>query len=1549
MSSSTVILKAAGLQTSANELSRDEGAMSLASNIIIKRDNVIEQRRGFKLFGNSLPSANDRVLQLAVYRNRILRHYDDDKLQFDSSGNGTFEDYLASVIETEDGLRLKFVESNGNLYFTTSEGIKKLSAKTSAQLDDIEPVMAGAVKALDLEGDVKYTANAQTGFLPQDSTVAYRVVWVKKDNNNNRIDGSPSQRAVVYNPLAPMLAQDFVRILKTLDNLENTTLTTARIDDKNYVSSLLVGISASPFQIRTNLIALAAKLDNDIFYADQGALAPLQITSASISSGICTITLSGADVTNYIIAGTELKLAGFSAGTGTLETDVTVTSSTSTTIVFNTVASGAVTITSGTINSNTFRTIVQAPAPNIPATTSDLTDIQEYLDIIIITLQELNTNIIASGTDADSIATLDITTTSTVDLSFTIPEEIVEDSEYFYQIYRSSIAQSTGGTVLDDLTPNDELQLVYEDYPTPAELLALEITIEDVTPEDFRGENLYTNASTGEGITQANDQPPFAKDVNRYRNSIFYANTRTKHRLSLNLLGVQKMIDDYDAGAIPKVTITNGNTTNTYEFVTGQQEITTVTTVADVADSLNGKYFKLPAKTGNNLLPYFETTTATVPVLEGYTAVKIKIATGATADAVASKLSDVLSTYISDFIVSVSTNIVEIINVKVGELIDVEDVDTGFTFTKTQEGRGEKIQEQITDVTTVAGNLYATTGTADYFTLNTAFNQNRLLYWFNIGTVTEPVVAGKTNVEIPVTGTETADEMALKIQGYISSSLFETSVASNVITVTNIQYGSCDDATEVVVAAGFTVSIVQDGALQVLLSPLVSPARAVDATATSFVKVINKNLGDIVYAYYLSGALDVPGKMLIEARNLQDQNEFYVVANNDNTGASFNPVISPETQITSIATGVSSSVITTNIAHGMITGDEVIITSTNSQPIVDGLYEITYISATSFSIPTYVAVAGTTGATSRASVTLVSENEDKSNRVYYSKFQQPEAVPIVNYFDVGSQDKKILRIVPLRDSLFVFKEDGLYRISGDQAPFQLELFDSSFILIAPDSVDVCNNVIYAWTTQGIQSLSEGGAYVISRQIDNIILKIQSSNYTNFKTATWGIGYESDNAYIVYTVAETDDSVAQIAYRYDTITQLWTTYDKTNSCGVVSGFDDKLYLGATDVSYIEQERKSFDRTDYADREIESTIGSGAVLNNTIVLPLVTELAVGDVLTQEQTVTIYNFNSLLEKLDDDSGVVVQDYLTNLEMVNGDSPSNKLIALATKLDGAGLSQVDYLSSISDKSGTLTSAVKSGETVIITSASHGLVSGRVIRIINSDTTPVINDEYEVTVLTADTFSIVADIDLPGTTGDWSTVGSDFQDAKSCYNEIVRKLNIDTVINFNNYRAITNITLQEARITKINKITRRVTLSLTLDFVTGDIIIYKAITSSFVYAPTTMGDPLMQKHLREATVMFDTRTLSGAEIAFATDLLPQFIPVTFNLDGNGIFGHSNFGESFFGGTSNSAPFRTYIPRQCMRCRFIVVKFTHNVARESYKILGISLTGNIAISTRTYR
>jgi len=1420
----TVVLKAAGLSTSPNQLALPDGALSEATNVLIRRDGIIEQRRGFKLYGNSSGSSINRFKQLTTYRGRILRHIT-NILQYDSDASGLFQTFPGNYLEAQLGLRMKFIESNGNLYLTTANGVQKLSTKSAVDLNNATITPAGSVKAIELEGKVLYSP---TGFLPQDSAVAYRVLWAYKDANGNLIQGSPSQRELVYNYQLNSMLLDYMNLLGTLDSFSNTPLTTARFTDKNYVSSVGVQSNNSTEDLRNKVIALAIKLDEDIKLADNVASAPLQITAVpTITTGICTITFSSGNPSLYVSPATKIFLSGFTTTTGAINGAQTVVTVNATTITFNTTATGPVTMLSPTIGYNEFRSLATPPVSQIPAIHIDNLGVQVYYSNILAKLRSLPSTII-SATDQTVLDVVDTTTAANVSLTIRIPQDI--DSKYFFQVYRSAIFSAGDNVGLGDVTPNDELQLVYEAFPTAAELAAGEVTFIDITPDDFRGANLYTNNSTGEGILQANEIPPFALDINRYRNVVFYANTRTRHKSLLNLLGVQSMIDNYNLGTIPSITFATINGTSTYTFVTGAQEITEITAVADVADSLNSKYFLIDSASGSKYYVYMETTTAVDPMIANRTGIKVKIATGASATVVAAAIRDRLSIQLADFTTTSITNIATVMNVDFGSIADSVDFNTGFTFNITQQGRGE----------------------------NLALNQ-------------------------------------------------------------------------------------------VLLSTNASPAIAVDETTRSLIRAINANSNETIYGYYLSGPFDVPGKMIFEAKDLSIESEFFILANNGSTGASFNPAIAPTAQITSITTG-ANPVITTSTPHGLLNLDFAVIGNTNSTPSIDGIYEITYISPTSFSISETVTIAGTQGSIVSAANSTTSENEVKPNRVYYSKIYQPEAVPITNFFDVGAEDKQILRIFPLRDSLFVFKEDGLYRISGDSAPFQLTLFDSSFLVTAPDSVTVVNNVIFAWTNQGIQSLTEGGAQVVSRSIDNQILRLGSSNYVNFKTATWGAGYESDNSYIVFTITEFQDTIATIAYRFSTLTQSWTTYDKTNTCGIINSTDDKLYLGAGDTNFTEQERKTFDRTDFADREVYQEFNNTFLINPTTVrLNSVIGLKIGDVIVQDQTVATFEFNTLLTKLDNDNSINDSTFFSGLELLNGDNPRTRLISLAQKLDAnPNIVASNFESQISDYSGTITA--NSGATLTkITSAAHNLITGRTVLITSSNSSPSINGEYAVTVIDANNFTINAAVKIPGTTGFWQTLGQSFDDLKVNYNRIVSILNLDAGVSFNNYRPIDNNTIQESIITGINIITRQLTLNIALNYLVGDITIYKAIPTSVTYSPITMGDPLMLKHLRESTLMLETRNITNATLSFATDLMPELIPIPFKLDGNGIFGHSNFGTGYFGGLSNSAPFRTFIPRNCQRCRFIVLKYEHRVAREDYRLLGITITGEVGLSTRAYR
>lgn len=1691
--SSTVTLKASGLATSPNQLETPDGALTTASNVIIRRQDVIEPRRGFKLFGTTFGDITDVLKQIYVYKGRIIRHYG-NTLEFDAgtltnAGEELFSAFSGSFAEAQAGLRTKFVESNGNLYFTSSEGIKKISALTASSLSSAPGFVtpAGGVKAIDITGSLDVTLGNITGFLPQDSAVAYRAVWATKDANSNLVLGTPSQRTEIFNPLLGLLLLDYNNVVGQIQNTANAVApNVSLINDGNYASTLLLSSSASAIELYNKLLSLVTKLDADLLYANSLGSAPLNISSAVIinatPSNLCTITFSSGDPTQYFAIGSNIFLSGFADAENTTGTTnninggQVVTSVTSTTLTFTTTATGntqtflpggvdtagdIITIPShgfessdpirftstitlpapllvnttyfvgnvttdtfkvytdisltslvnltttgsgvhtvsffmdvatSAINSNEFTIITQPNAPIFPTTDDMLVSLQTYLESIIEKLQGFPSTgtppTISAYSQTNFINPITITTTANTTLQITIPQQVT--TAHFLQIYRSAAIQATGVAVLANLTPSDEMQLVYEAFPTSAELAARTMTVEDITPDSFRGANLYTNESSGEGITQANDVPPFALDVNRFKNVIFFANTRTPYRELISLLGVSKMIEDYGNGIIPTLTISNGTTSNTYKFIEGISQVTQVTTIANTAAVLNGKYWLI----------------------------------------------------------------------------------------------------------------------------NSADDTKKYYVWYSSQPTpaVDPAVTGRIGIPVFINSSDSAATIANNTTDALNSEVgqyFTATVSSNVITVTNAISGYTTSPTAG--TSGFTVSVLISGQGQnasnkeILLSSNISPAKAVDETARSMVSVINQNLGESVYAYYLSGTSSIPGQMLLESRSLGSA-QFYLATNDSNAGSSFNPDLSPKITITSITVGNPSvNVVTTAIPHGLVNSDQVMITGTDSTPNVNGLWTIVYLSPTTFRITTTITVAATTGSIISANDSVAGSNETKINRIYYSKLQQPESVPVVNFEDVGAADKAILRIVPSRSSLFVFKEDGLYRLSGESSPFTVDLFDSSCILTAPDSVAIVNNQLFAWTTQGIVSITEAGVSSppMSRPIDNEILKLGSSNYASFSTATWGLGYQSDNSYFIFTVQKVDDTIATIGYRYSTLTNSWTTIDKSDTCGTVNSADDKLYLGAGDINSLEQERKTFTRLDYADREYVVDILTGAYAGTTSLrLTDVSNIEVGDVLVQTQSLSLYTFNALLSKLDLDPALVTStilsistgtlpivttsashalttgdkvlisgtnttpnidglytvtvtgantftlsnskqvltagtagmaryQYTANLTLTPGADLELSLTALTNRLNkepgllfkrstlsitsnsmanptvvttstAHGLGEVgstrivrisgasgstpsinnDYTATIlslttlslpvnvtvSGTGGTLTtlddyeSIVELKSTaisnipiaedlVVITAPNHGMIGTRFVSINGTNSTPSIDGNYTATIVDRNTFTIPGTVTLSGSTGLFSTITGNFQDIEDKYNTLMTTLNRDSGTGFKNYKQISSEIIQEDVVLGINTSTKTITLNIPLPYVVGPITIFKAIRSEFTYAPVTFKDTLSLKQVSEATLMFENKAFTQASLSFSSDLIPGFTSITFTGDGNGAFGLGTgpFGGKPFGGGSTAAPFRTYIPRQNQRCRYIVPRFVHRVARESYAINGLTLTGNIQQSTRAYR
>lgn len=1336
---STSIIKITGLHTNDSELSEvPEGSLADCNNIVIDKKSIAENRRGFKLYGNAMgvSPSTDLAKQLLVYKNRILRHYS-STIEFDN-GSGTFAAFSGSYSELATGIRLRGLESKGNFYFTTSTGVKKISAKSANDLTTAAGFIteAGGVKALDLTLDL----NPQQGFLPQNSKVAYRIVWGIKDANNNLILGAPSSRTIIENSMALQMVKDFNNLLSVLDT-EAAIDSGDELSDTDYVATLKIPATsaASATALRTNLILLATKLEEDL-NTISAPLYSITTTSAELTSNIATINFSG-NIPAWVVPGISIRIQGFTGLLEPLNGDRVVTSTTATSLNFAlTNANIANTIsTDGTVRQIEFLDLVQPAEPSANPTTSELEDIQAYYDQMVEILQAEPTTKIFNNTggispfdDSFSIQS------ATVDVTFTIPNGI--NTAYFYQIYRTAIAQATGPVTLEDVDPGDEMGLVYEANPTSLEILAQSITVQDITPDAFRGANLYTNPQSGEGILQANERPPLARDLASFKSHIFYANTSTEHKLLVSLLGATNI-----TAGVSQLRIGYGDDVEIYNFANPISEETDVETVADVAGSLAGTYFLL--NNANNKIEYYvwfkSSGVGVDPAIVDKTGVLVEVDNNDADTVVASKLKAELEK-LNDFVVEVTGNTVTVANVAQGPTTDAVDFDTGFTITVAIQGAGED----------------ASTNT-------------------------------------------------------------------------------------------------------VLRSDAPTPAQQVDETARSLVRIINKNSTGKIYADYLSGPNDVPGQMVFRNRNLTDPQFFLYVDNKNTTGISFSPNLPEMQSITAIA--ATDPVEVTSVGHGLITGDLVYIRGTDSVASLVGQYEVTVIDADTFTVEAEVITPGTTGQFMLDSLMIESDNESFGNRIYFSKFSEPEAVPLVNYFDVGPRDKAILRILPIRDGLFILKEDGVYRISGEggNVGFVLGLFDNTIKIAAHDSAVVLNNQIFFFSDQGVATISDTGIQIVSENMENLMSEI--AEHTNFESSTFGVAYEADRAYLVFTTSSNSDTHATQCFRFNFSTQTWTRWKVSKTCGIVNS--SKVYLGVPDTNFIEQERKTFDRKDYCDREFEKILNPDAVSGMEVKLPSLANVKVGDSLTQEQYLTIYQFNQLLTKLDLDNGVNDQDYYNTFNVSAGVNLRNQLTDLAIKLDAdAGIVSSAFVSSISG------------------------------------------------------------------------FGTSFSETQEAFNTIVNILNTDAGVQFSNYKLSQGTVLQESQIESINNVFGTVTLQYNLPLVEGLIKTYQHIPVSITWNVQPLGDPEVYKQVSEGKFIFQQTNFTKAIASFASDISPSFESTEFFKQGNGLFGYVEGDADTFGGGGDKTPFRTYIPRNKQRCRYIIPKIEHRIAREQFRVLGYNLT-----------
>jgi hypothetical protein len=127
------------------------------------------------------------------------------------------------------------------------------------------------------------------------------------------------------------------------------------------------------------------------------------------------------------------------------------------------------------------------------------------------------------------------------------------------------------------------------------------------------------------------------------------------------------------------------------------------------------------------------------------------------------------------------------------------------------------------------------------------------------------------------------------------------------------------------------------------------------------------------------------------------------------------------------------------------------------------------------------------------------------NVLAYSKVDEPEAVPPENWVAIGAEDKAIQRVIAARDGLYVFKADGVWRVSGyTPETLTVDEYDRNMTLIHPDAACAYDGRVAAWTNKGVVLIGGGGTEVISGAINTSLEASKTVSPTDRGTwlASW---------------------------------------------------------------------------------------------------------------------------------------------------------------------------------------------------------------------------------------------------------------------------------------------------------------------------------------------------------------------------------------------------------------------------------------------------------------
>jgi hypothetical protein len=228
--------------------------------------------------------------------------------------------------------------------------------------------------------------------------------------------------------------------------------------------------------------------------------------------------------------------------------------------------------------------------------------------------------------------------------------------------------------------------------------------------------------------------------------------------------------------------------------------------------------------------------------------------------------------------------------------------------------------------------------------------------------------------------------------------------------------------------------------------------------------------------------------------------------------------------------------------------------------ILNGKYDVTTNTVTYPGNHRFIPDIGKSQSTTSPVFTklAVRNNNDLNikNEAYFSRRRIPEICPAQAFIQIGAPDKEIIGYAENTDDLYVFKEDGVFRVvdvgtqSTNIPSVSVYQFSVNHVCQAAGSIQEINDEIIFLSQYGFTSIAGGGIQNISGSIQNDVLTLMQ---TSPKYRIKSFVNETKNLYYCTLINEVDETldVKSGTYIFNTKTRQWSFMTEE----IIDGLED----------------------------------------------------------------------------------------------------------------------------------------------------------------------------------------------------------------------------------------------------------------------------------------------------------------------------------------------------------------------------------------------------------